>query len=577
MAGIYGFLSRETRAPGIEGVYSSFYSSSLNGTINEEYRYGNFLFGRSVLDKFGDDRVLKEDDAFIVAYEGLFYNKTSKSAAEEIVALYKEHGRSFVTRIDGNFSGFLLDKRQNRLFLFTDHLSSKPLYLFHSDEHIIFASELKAVSSLLSKLRIPKRIDRDGAYSLLAFGYIPDNTTLVRDVTKIGYGTLLDFDIRTFEKSTERYFRFRKEENQSLKRADIIEEIDHLLTRSIKQQWEKDREYGYRHYAFMSGGLDSRVNVLIAHELGYKPISTMTFAQSGSSDQIIAEKIAGDYGFDHRFKPLDEGRYLQKNLTAYVDANDGLNLLLGSAAGFELMRSIDHRPFGSLHTGQIGDLLFGSYVKEGFNLAQAAMTRDRNLLRKISSYEALSKRYENNAELFGYEQRVIHGTFNGDRTLSHLADITSPFYNRALIEFCLSIPDRYKRHEAVYLQWFNAKHPRIADYPWEQAGVRPTGVAKTVVGRQWQRYRNALLRRVGVKINHMNPYDQWMKSNTALAENLERLYHQLIPTVQDRELQEEIAAVFESPFQHSHYGRYNKFLAVTVLLALQLHFPRGEE
>ena len=571
MSGIYGLLSKEVSS-GISNVYAYFYNASLNNTVREEYRHKNFLFGRSCLEKFQNDRVLESCDDFIIAFEGLQYNKQSSNTAKDIRTLYRSFGKEFIHHIEGNFSGFLLDKQQNRLLVFNDHLNTKPLYYFCDESHFIFASELKVVSRIMSTIEIKKRIDTDGIYSLLAFGYVLNNSTLIQNVRKMDYGTILEMDLSSFALQTHKYFQFKSDENIRLSHSEIISGIDVLLTNSVKQQWQKDLEYGYEHYAFLSGGLDSRVNVLLAHELGYKNVTTMTFSQTGSNDQHIAQQIATDYEFTHRFMALDNGHHLQKNLENCVQANDGLNLLIGSAAGLYFLSSIDHKPFGSLHTGQIGDLLFGSYVKDNFTLSKAALTRNPQMFQKISWFETLQKRYENDPELFGYEQRVIHATFNGDRSLSHYSDITSPFYNKALIEFCLSIPKKYKKHEAIYLDWFNKKHPRISEYPWEQAGVRPTSTLKTLLGRQWLRYSNAFLRRLGMKINDMNPYDQWLKNNTDLQNELERIFSELIDKVEDPQLRNDISALYGNSAGHSHYGRYDRFIAVTALLALKLHF-----
>ncbi|WP_345988253.1 asparagine synthase-related protein [Sulfurimonas sp. HSL1-2] len=578
MAGIYGVIAREA-LPEVREVYRLFFSASVEGTRNEEIVAGRMLFGRSVPDRFDRDRVLYEEGDVIIAFEGVCYNLGAPydHMGKMLLALYREKGTGFVEEIDGNFSGFLLDRRTNTLLLFTDHLNTKPLYFFQNDAYFVFASELKVLSALLPRLGIKTAPDRNGILSLAAFGYVLDNATLLEDVRKLPYGTLMTLDIERWKVTQAHYFDFSAiGENAPESEAEMIERIDTLLTAGVAAQWRKDEAYGYKHYLFLSGGLDSRVNALLAHELGFTETTALTFAQRQSDDAVIAGRIAADYGFDYRFMPLDGGHYLEGDLTRFVAAGDGMNLLIGSAAGFDFLSRMDHRAYGTLHTGQIGDLLFGSYVKPSFSLQQAALTKERSLLESIEWFEPLRQRYENRPELFGYEQRVMHGTFNGDRSLAHFTDISSPFYNKELIRYCFGMPKAAKLHEGIYLKWINARHPSIAKYVWEQAGVRPTSVRKTVWGRQWKRYQNALRRRLGLSINDMNPFDQWYHGNPRLRKNLDTVFRERIEEVTDPMLRTLLLEMYAPPQERGHYGRYNKYLAVTVLLALELHFPGGK-
>ena len=94
MAGIYGVLSRQKQD--IKNVYTYFYSESLDNTINEEFEYDNFIYGRSVINKFLDDRVLFEDEHVIIGFEGVFYNKISKKSHETNYQWYQENGMDVV-------------------------------------------------------------------------------------------------------------------------------------------------------------------------------------------------------------------------------------------------------------------------------------------------------------------------------------------------------------------------------------------------------------------------------------------------------------------------------------------------
>jgi len=570
MAGIYGVVSRENLDIDTP-IYEYFYTSHFAHSVNEEIYFKHCVFGRSVINKFLNDRTLFQDDELIIGFEGIFFNKEDEQSFNTIKRWYQQIGPDFVKKIKGQFSGFIYDKILDKLIVFSDHLSTKPLYLYKSKAIFIFASEFKVITQLLKKLSIKKELDYDGVYSMLTFGYMLDNITLEKNTKKMKHSTVLEVD-KDFKATEKQYFSYKKEQNLTLKKKDIIEKIDTLLLKSVEQCWGKDSEYGYKHYSFLSGGLDSRVNVFLAKELGYRDILTLTFSQSGSSDQKIAQKIAEDESFQHVFYPLDNGTFLEQNLRHFVKANDGLVIFNGSAAGYDILSSFDENRFGALHTGQIGDLLFGSYVKKNFDVRQGLASDRFALLKEITFFEEYTNRYRGNPELFGYEQRVMNGTFNGDRTLSHFTDVVSPFYDKELISFCLSIPDVFKQGEAIYLDWFNTKHKKIAKYQWESAGVKPKNIVFVKLAKFIKRYKNAVLRRTGLQINDMNPFDLWLKNNKKIVDNLDKSFDDTIGLVTDSGLKEILKDMYYKDDTYSHYGRNNKFLVITLLLSMELHF-----
>jgi asparagine synthase (glutamine-hydrolysing) len=365
MAGIYGILGKHNA----DSVYKYFFTYALPNITNEEYSYGEFTYGRSVLSKFLNDRILFEDDDFIIGFEGLFFNKDEQESFNTIKKWYRDKGIDFVKRIKGQFCGFIYDKKKKKLFVYSDHLSTKPLYYYANNELFIFSSELKVITKILNDLKVSKVLDYDAVYSMITFGYMLNDTTYEINTKKLQHSTILTVD-SNYCLSSVQYYSYIKKENFNLSKNEIINTIDKLLLKSVKNCWEKDREYGYQHFSFLSGGLDSRVNLFLAKELGYSDINTITFSQSGSSDHTIAKKKSKKENFKHTFYPLDNGKYLEGNYQQYVDASDGLAILSGSAAGFNIMSNFENIFFGLLHTGQIGDVLFGSFINDDYDIQE---------------------------------------------------------------------------------------------------------------------------------------------------------------------------------------------------------------
>src|SRR5690606_13971199 len=125
---------------------------------------------------------------------------------------------------------------------------------------------------------------------------------------------------------------------------------------------------------------------------------------------------------------------------------------------------------GLAHSGQIGDVIFGSFTREqnsvNGNIKKLAFNFDLSIINKIGKWQNYKRNQfdGNDLEVFSIMHRQINGTMNGDRCCSHLADLSSPFYNKELINYCLNIPDKFKYNQSIYLDWLNTFHPNIASY-----------------------------------------------------------------------------------------------------------------
>ncbi|MDZ7771424.1 MAG: asparagine synthase-related protein [Balneolaceae bacterium] len=568
MAGIYGIY-----APGAElpsGSYRRMFSAPLPHTDNDEWQSGDFVAGRSVTDRFEEDRALEEEGELVVGLEGLLYNRGERSAAGMVREAWEE-GEDFPGALEGLFSGFVLDRARSELCLFTDPLATRPLYYLCQPGRraLLFGSELKWVTGTAREMGLPLGVSADAFRCLLSFGYMLDGLTPAGEVRKVPPGTVLSFDLQDFTSTERRWFALEKSP-QSLGLAEALEEADRLLRRAVEREWEKDRQNGYRHLALLSGGLDSRANVMLADELGFENLHTLTFSRAGTSDQAVARQIAGDRGYTHRFVDLEEGGYLTSGLERYLEAGDGLTALNGAAHMIHALQNLDLEGFGALHSGQIGDVLFGSFT------GLRAKLRDRpgslgfldapEIIERISIWPELRERYLQGApELFAWEQRQVNGTLNGDRSVAHWIDMPSPFYDRELIRFCLSLPEELRRGEKLYTEWMRRRHPEMARYRWQKAGTRIRRPLPMKLFGLAAKARRHLLAGLGLPGDEMTPLAWWMRRNARIPEVLTGLFNDHIAEVDEPELREEARQVFGRPEAQA------KFNALTAVLSYRLH------
>ncbi len=548
MAGIYGIVS--ANKPISKNQFQHFHSYNSTNIINEEFETENLLFGRSVLNKFNNDRVLSDLVNYAIGIEGVLYNnKNGLSTEEFIIKAYKRDGISFLKKLKGQFSGFIFDKRLQKLFVFTDNVSSKAMYYHQGRDGLFcFSSEAKLISSLLIELKLSPTLNHDAYKSLLTFGYLLDDNTPINEAKKLPYASFIELDIPSNKLTQERYFSYTLNTSSS-KKSDLIEQVDSLICEAVTQEWEKDAEYNYPHFSFISGGLDSRVNLMLADELGYKTDLGLTFSDPNSTDHIIANKIAKDLGFKHSYVPLN-GDYLLNDMYQNISANDGVATLIGASHAISSLEKFNLANYGLAHSGQIGDVLFGSYSNKPpislSTIGNYGFVNDSEIIQSISFIDELIKRYdfEQGAEMFSYEQRQFNGTLNGDRMMTHLIDSASPFYDRELLQFCLNIPKELKKGQRIYLDWFNNKHPKIANFQWQKTGVKPSSFLKTEVAFFKKRVINKVYSKLGKQYDNMNPFIVWFKENPKLPAFYTKLFNRHIHLIEDNELKAMTIKIF---------------------------------
>ena len=137
------------------------------------------------------------------------YPFRSTTDTEVILALYLEHGLSFVDHIRGMFALAILDWRQSTpggrptVVLARDHFGIKPLYVAWPQGPrgpLVFASEIR---SLLASGLIPREIDTGALQDYLAIGFVLQPRTIITGVEMLQPGSLIRINPGRIDRATD--------------------------------------------------------------------------------------------------------------------------------------------------------------------------------------------------------------------------------------------------------------------------------------------------------------------------------------------------------------------------------------
>jgi len=533
----------------------------------------NFYIARFPTPQFPDDKVFDEDEEAVVVSEGIILNlkalRSRHGAAntfDTLKKMYSSEGKEYIKSLRGEFSGVYYDKVKEKWLIYTNHIASKPVFYFWDENLFVCASELQLVTQILRKLNRKFSLDETGAYFLLTFGYMLEDYTLIREIKKLKPGAYIE--IADGKAQVQVYNTYNNDASANHSRSEVCNNLETLFLEAVTLEYEKDLEYGYKHVASLSGGLDSRMNLMTARELGYRDILAMTFSQTGAADEVIAKKIASEIGVQWLFYALDGGGYLMNTLHDAVMVNGGLVLYSGSAHDMTMLKLMDFSSLGMLHTGQIGDAVLGSFVSRPSRERPkpSAGAYSVMLLDRISSVLSKIQNEYDSEEIFKFYNRAFNGAINGNWTINLFTEASSPFLYEELLQYALTIPPDLKFKQQIYLDWILAKRPAAAKFVWQKTGCKPG--AGDIAIKFKSRLRQIRVLLFGRPITYsMNPYDHWYRGNPELPEYMNGYFRQNIEVLDRyRELKSDCEKLFREG------NTREKTQAMTLLEAVKIHF-----
>lgn len=413
MCGIAGILSSRPTPPALAERMSA--AIAHRGPDDD----GIFTDGRATLihrrlaivdpSPLGHQPMRSADGRHILVFNGEIYNHAdlrtalekkypfkSQSDTETLLYAFIEYGPAAFRRLNGIFALAIYDTLSSEVFIARDHLGVKPLYYAPTPDALLFASEIKALTTWPG---LDKTLDVKALAQYLTYLWCPGQASPFAGVRKLqpGHYLYLKADKPThFEVKKYWEIPFNGTYEQKSERQ-WTDELDARLHRAVERQLMSDVPLGF----FLSGGLDSSAVLACARQLWpqrdltcYTIRSQDTGSKDGFADDLpyarrVAKHLRADLRvveqspdylseFDTMIRHLDEPQADIAPLNVlHICAqarHDGFKVLLGGAAGDDLFSG--YRRHQALRLEPLYRLLPASALRAGRFLSQKIGTQN---------------------------------------------------------------------------------------------------------------------------------------------------------------------------------------------------------
>jgi asparagine synthase (glutamine-hydrolysing) len=187
------------------------------------------------------------------------------------------------------------DAKAGTLFLARDRLGVKPLHWAElPDGAVAFASEMKGV---LAHPLFRRRPDIRAVEDYLAFGYVPDDASIVAGVHKLPAGHFLLIERGRAIPAARQWWDVDFSNRESGSSAQLGEGLLARMREAVVSRMVADVPLG----AFLSGGVDSSAVVALMAEASPRAVRTCTigFDEAGLDERSHARTIAQRFATDH--------------------------------------------------------------------------------------------------------------------------------------------------------------------------------------------------------------------------------------------------------------------------------------
>lgn len=329
------------------GLYSACEMGIYAGWVT---RHGSFA-GQTFFNEQQDIALVFSGECFVDSQERTDLqrrgHRLGKAAGDWLVHLYEEEGDRFFEKLNGLFSGLLIDMRQRIAFLFNDRCGLERIYWHETEDATYFASEAKALLRVLPKLR---EFDDQAVGEFLTYGCTLESRTLFRGIQQLPGASMWSFENGKCHK--RRYFSPETWEAQSpLAPEDFESQFQETFERVLPRYFRSETDLGIS----LTGGLDTRMIMACRPKNGANSVCYTFSGERGLTlDDRLAARVAAACGLEHRLLRIHSDFF--SNFALHVDrtvsATDGC---CGATGAHEIYLNAQARQLAPVRlTGNFG-------------------------------------------------------------------------------------------------------------------------------------------------------------------------------------------------------------------------------
>lgn len=475
-----GYYDLDPRPATAEDDLSAQFASLLRkagATAVEHRARGRLHVAWSDNASFPDPGIAESGGALCLLAGDPIFTPSAKPRDAQAAALAAAAGEPerLLAQCAGTFALLAYRAEDERLVLATDPLGSRPVYYAIQGGRLYFSSCLSVLEGLAT---LAKSLCAYGLFEHLSFSFNLDGRTPYREIRLLRQGEYLAAPAAGLE--TRFYHRWDGLAPVELEYPQRVRRVYELFRQAVERRsWRSGQAV-----AMLSGGLDSRLNAAVLHQLG-KGVVGINCAPAGLRfhDEVYAERVAAALGCDFvRVAippgPIQWGRLTKAGLeqiSAPLDRGAARLVFSGDGGSVGLGLVYYHEDtITLLREGRFDEaleLLLRPCVRlpERYlqRRAQAATSRRiRETVRALTEARAAEPGRRLHLFLMENDQRChLHGYFEHIGGQGH--DLHTPFYDADLLRFVIACPvDDFARHRLYHDLLAFLPEP-LARIPWQ--------------------------------------------------------------------------------------------------------------
>lgn len=200
----------------------------------------------------------------------------TESDSEALLYYFAEFGVEGLTDLNGMFCFAVRDHVEKKVFLVRDRVGIKPCFYKKYGKSFSFASEMRV---LLAMAEQKETLSKESLHVLLSLGYLPPPYTIYQEIKQLRPGHYLEIDDHGGAVEKQWWSLPKQTEVPKVDRAEIINEVDELVSAAVKLRTVADVPVG----SYLSGGLDSTWISLHLQKHSREKLNTFTLTFPGTS------------------------------------------------------------------------------------------------------------------------------------------------------------------------------------------------------------------------------------------------------------------------------------------------------